>query len=408
MSIRYIRESLAPPDLFPTITGESNNQCIPSSSSFTSTNNDQDGCPYEKGPVSNGRQYEDPISINFFTGNKLLDCRSVPIEVDHHWSGDSHPARPRLISEGSRDRNVSPAATNICKDRKVHSTATSVQRKSQDTSASCVATAQGEEKGEQKGFFLKQSVCNAKSESSSDSDHQHSEKSSEIQWQRSPKGSGERISTACHENVSNTSFGDPQAILRQLQNEATTTSTIAPPKMKNGTHTTWDTHVQELWRVLPMDSQSEHQETNGDLNSGEFDVQTKPTVDMAHPPIELLRNERGEGRLLKASFVTPGSSVGSLSDLEGASTTPPSANNNLSGLPPPPTRYRDTRDQYVLPTHCFSGSNPPTDSFMVTTIASSHGSRSPGESDSSLEATIESQVGTASSGSSFKSFHSVS
>ena len=355
--------------------------------------------------MSNGCQYEDPVSINVFTRTKSLDCHSVPIEVDHHWSGDSHPAQPRLISEGSGDRNNSPAATNTYKDRKVHSTATSVQRTGQDTSASCVATAQGEEEAERERFILKHSVCNTKSESSLDSDHHHSEKSSERQ--RSPKGSGEQNNTAHHENVSNTSFGDSEVTVSQLQFEATTTSTIAPSHM-NGTHTAWDTHVQELWRVLPMNSQSEHQRTNGNMNSGYFDSRTKPTVDMAHPPIELLRNGRGEDRLLKASFVTPGSSVGSLSDLEGASTTPPSASNNLSGLPPPATRYRD---QAVLPTHCFSSSNPPTNSFMVTTIASSHGSRSLGESDSSLEATIESQVGTfgtASSSSSFKSFHSVS
>ena len=359
--------------------------------------------------MSNGFQYEDPISINVFTGSKSSDHPSVPIEVDHHWSGDSHPARPKLISEGSGDRNVSPVATNTCKDRKVHSTATSVQRKGQDTSVSCVATAREEEEAEQEGFSLKHPVCSTESESSLDNDHQHSEKSSEIQWQRSPKDSEGQNNTAHHENVSNTYFGDPQVTLSQLQFEATTTSTTTPSHM-NGTHTTWDTHVQELWRVLPMDStssQSEHQGTNGDVNSGDFDVQTTPSVD-THPPIELLRNGRGEDRLLKASFVTPGSSVGSLSDLEGASTTPPSASNNLSGLPPPATRHRD---QAVLPTHCFSSSNPPTDSFMVTTIASSHSSRSLGESDSSLEATIESQVGTfgtASSGSSFKSFHSVS
>ena len=347
--------------------------------------------------MSNGCQYEDPISINVFTGTKSLDCHSVPTEVDHHWSGDSHPAWPRSISEGSGDRNI--AATNTYKDRKVHSTATSVQRTGQDTSASCVATAQGEEEAERERFFLKHSVCNTESESSLDSDHHHSEKR-----QRSPKGSGEQNNTAHRENVSNASFGDSELT---VQFEATTTSTRAPSHM-NGTHTAWDTHVQELWRVLPMDSQSEHQRTTGDLNSEYFDSRTKLTVDMTHPPIELVRNGRGEDRLLKASFVTPGSSIGSLSDLEGASTTPPSASNNLSGLPPPATRYRD---QAILPTHCFGSSNPPTDSFMVTTIASSHGSRSLGESDSSLEATIESQVGTfgtASSSSSFKSFHSVS
>ena len=57
----------------------------------------------------------------------------------------------------------------------MHSTATSVQRTGQDTSVSCVAAAQGEEEAERERFILKHSVCNTESESSLDSDHQHSE-----------------------------------------------------------------------------------------------------------------------------------------------------------------------------------------------------------------------------------------
>ena len=342
MSIHYIREFLTPPDLFPSITEASNDQHIPSNNGFTPTCDDQDGGPYEEELASNGCQYEEPISIVAFTGKKTFDHHSVPIEVDHHWKKDSYPARPRLISEGSGDRNASSAATNTCKD------STSVQRKGQNMAVNCVGTAQGEEEAES-----------------------------------------------------------------QPQFEAATTRTTTPSHM-NGAHTTWNTHVQEMWRVLPMASASSrvfHQGTNGDLKSGDFDVRTKPSLDMAHQPVELLRSGSSGDRPLKASFVTPGSSVGSLSDLERAGTTPPSVSDDLSGLPPPVTRYRNTRNQAILHTHHISNSNPLTDSSMVTTIASSHSSRSLSESDSSLEGTMESQVGTfgtASSGSSCQSFHSAS
>lgn len=359
MSIRYIREYLISnpsPTLF--IPGKGTDQHAPIDYNHTSA--------YD---IQREVFYEEPVSIHAFTSSKHLTLQqSVPVEVDRHWSGDNEDcsvtARPRLTSEGSRD--TSSATTQAQQNTPMHSTTTSVQERDHNTGATSAAPAHKQEETDLEDCFLSHPMPIDSEDCVDDSQQQSIEKGL--------KGELLRNQLQLHGSLSDEKYYEEET----------------------GHHETW----------------SDHQGTNQDLATSGLGDDSPFEAELGLPHLlDKLRN----GKDVKASFVTPGSSVGSSSDPGRTSTSPPSMSRRIPDAPLSVTPPTDTRHQHTSngsPPQCGTSSgNPAAGTLQVTTAAKPHDPRNLSASSSSLEGTMESQAtgfGTASSGSSYGSFRSVS
>ena len=362
MAIYHIRKSLASSDLYPflTITGKRTDQHAPDDKNVTSA------CDIQREPY-----YEEPVSIRAFTSNQQLLSRhhSVPVEVDRHWNGRDQDraitARPRLISEGSGD--ASPATTRAQQNARMHSTTARVQERDRNMCTTSAATAHERKETGWEGSSFNHPIPVVESKSCADSQHYH------------------------QHNVEKGSKGE------QLGNQLKSHGSPNDCEERTVCHKT----------------RPGHHGTNGDLAAsypGDGSL-VEAELGLPHIPNEL-RNGKGVGPP-KASFATPGSSVGSSSDVGRMSASPPSVSQYLPGMPLSVTPPADTGNQRASngpPLYSTTGTST-VGTLVATTTAQSPGPRSLSASRSSLEGTVESQTdgfGTASSGSSFESFHSVS